>query len=201
MSYQIPEEEFKQYIPKDIEKEIYNCISKAIYNYKKWYKDLNHRHSGRTKASIIHDLIIHNIKLAFQNRENARYYTRRNCFQLIIDNGNSQGKICVIRFKKLNNKKIAHYNIPKQQISEYEQVSIFTPIINLNAGYILEGLNVSMFITRPKDFKSNEWEWKLSFMPMPKPVTNLHIHDNETGLPDRRPKTKESRSEENAVQE
>lgn len=201
MPYDITEEEFREYIPKDIEEAIYSCITSAIKDHKEQYRDLNYRHSGRTNANIIHDLIVHNVKTYFQNRQDTRCYTKRNCFQLVINNGSDFGKICIIRFKKLNKNRIASHNIPQYQISEYEQMNLLGPTANLNAGYMFTGLDVSLFITSPSDSKRNEWEWELSIVASAKPVLSMPTGQNESGLPDRVPKSKEVRSEENAVQE
>jgi len=201
MSYCITEEELREYIPKDVEEKLYNCISSAIQEHRTEYKSLNYRHSARTNANIVHDIIVDNVKRNFQNIKNTRYFTKRNCFQLVIGNDDIAGKISTIRFKKFDNNKIAHSNIPYRVISRFEQLSLLGPNINLNAGYLLQGLDVSIFVTRPHDQKSNEWDWELVVKPTEKSVEIVSVPQNESGLPDRKLKTKGTELEENAVKE
>jgi hypothetical protein len=201
MCYIISEEEFREYIPKDVEEALYNCISNAVTEHQEKYKTLNYRHSPRTNASIIHDLIIDNVRRSFQGRSNARYFTKKNCFQLVISDKDINERVSVIRFKKLNQKKIASKNVPHQTMAGYEQISLLGPSINLNAGYLLHGLDVSFFVTRPYDSKNNEWEFQLLVKQAAKPADVVYLPQNESGLPERKPKTKGTELEENAVKE
>lgn len=156
----LTQEEANCYITPERENIIRECITLAIDEYLSAYAELRHKHSTRTDANIIHDLIVWNVKNKFQDEQGAIYGTKRNCFKLVLDNA------IVIRFKKLNYARKAQKNCPSSQLFGFEQLSLVRASTNLNAGYQQDGLDIRVFITCPVDNKSNLWEWELNVMPV-----------------------------------
>lgn len=173
---------------------IHECITSALQEYRTSYSGLRIKHSSRTEASIIHDLIINNIKEKFSDDPNTYVVTKRNLFILGINNGS-----VLIRFKKMDKHQRVH-NIPTQQSFNFNnQLSFFGPSININAGYVPNGLEVEVFIACPENNKKNFWAWPI------KPMVSGSIHEiHATTLSEsdrRRPTPKRKESEEHAAKE
>lgn len=190
-------EEAKKYITEDIRTTIYECITTALSDYDKDYKNLKYKHSTRTGANIVHDLIEHNIKKSFQDKADIRFGVNKNCFKLLIGKDDAESRLYILRFKKLNKLKIASSNFPQQKATGFEQFSVFSNYTNLNAGYLLDGLDARIFITCPLDNKVNNWELALTASEQ---VEIIHMPQSETQLLSRKPKPKEKRLEKDAAQ-
>lgn len=200
MGYSITEEELIEYIPSEIASKICNCIAASIEEHRTKYSELNHRHSARTNASIIHDLMVDNIKQIFPSNNGQIFHvTQRNCFQLVITQDDVTGKVSIVRFKKFDKNKIAHNNIKQQRLQMEGQLGLLGEETSLNAGYMIRGLDVSFLITKPYDKNNNEWDCELTFDPINN-ITNISAFSgDEFELPERMPKTKGTEMEENAV--
>lgn len=156
-------EDVKRWITPERESAIRDCILSAVEEYREKYSGLRQKHSPRTAASTIHDLIEHNIKARFYGDPDVKFVKHRNLFMLIFGNGD-----VVMRFKKLDGKLNAS-NIPTRQSQNFSQqmfmyqTSLFEPSINLNAGYqLLEGIDVKAYITCPTDYRHYSWAWELA---------------------------------------
>lgn len=168
-------EQIKRWITPERETTIRNCIVSAFNEYRTKYGALRHKHTPRTSASIIHDLIVWNIKDQFDNYPQTKCLIKQNLFLLIIGNGD-----VIIRFKKFNKKLFTH-NIPTQQSFDFShQMTLFKPSVNLNAGYQLDGLDLKVYITCPIDMKRNSWIWELTVVPAA-PVLQLHKQASGSG--------------------
>jgi hypothetical protein len=87
----------RQHLTPEHERIILDCIRTAIDEYRNKYAKLRYKHSSRTEASIINDLIIANIKEKYGNFPNTYYVSKNNLFVLGINNG-----AVIIRFKKMD---------------------------------------------------------------------------------------------------
>lgn len=189
--------ETMNYIKEEDSQKIHDSISSALNEYQENYKELKHKHSTRTDSSIIHDLIEYNVKKNFQGRTDIHYGTNKNCFKLLVGNDDIGGKYYIIRFKKLNKSFLANRNIPKQKETGFEQLTLISPCINLNAGYYTDGLQKPhILITCPTSTKANEWVWELDHT---EGTEVIKYQQQDMQQTTRRPKPKEKRLEENAT--
>jgi hypothetical protein len=147
----------KQHITTDRATVIYQCIIAAINEYRTQYAGLRQKHSARTEASIIHDLIVNNIKNNFKDDHNTYCVTKRNLFLLGINNG-----AVIVRFKKMD-KHLKVSNIPTQQSFDFnnQQFYLFGPSININAGYVPNGLELDVYFACPENNNKNSWSWPI----------------------------------------
>jgi hypothetical protein len=152
------EEAIRCYLTPERLNAIYECISNALQMYDDDYTTLRFKHSPRTHASVIHDLMVDNIKKRFANDHKVNCFYKKGLFHLLVDNGD-----IVIRFKKLD-RNLRTHNIPTQQSFNFtHQMSMFNPpATNLNAGYQTVGLKHRILITCPNSHKSNAWVLELS---------------------------------------
>lgn len=146
----------KKHITPERANAIYHCITSAVHSYWTKYSDLRIQHTLRTDSSIIHDWIVANIKAEFHNWPGAHCCTVNNLFLLGFDNG-----AVYMRFKKMD-KRMRVHNIPTQQSFQFaNQLTFFEPSVNLNAGYLIKGLDVKVFLACPESTRSNNWVWEL----------------------------------------
>jgi hypothetical protein len=75
-SKQDPGKEVKRWITPEREVAIRGCILSAVDEYRSKYSELRHKHCGRTDASIIHNLMVWNIKHRFENDPEVRCKTK-----------------------------------------------------------------------------------------------------------------------------
>lgn len=152
----INSEEFvKRHITSERSKLIYQCITSAIQEYRTEYAKLRIKHTPRTEASIIHDLIKNNVTEAFKDDPNTYTTTVRNLFKLGINNGS-----VIIRFKKMDKRRRVH-NIPTQQSFDFNNQLCLWPSTNINAGYYLNGLEIEVFVACPESNSKNSWVWAI----------------------------------------
>lgn len=141
-------------------KTLYDCVALAGETY--WSPQLNHiRHnfSPRTRANIIHDLMVANARSMFDGIEGICFLEFGGIFLIEIDN-----KI-VLRFKKLNEDKRSS-NIPTlQAVNFLEQLDLpgIPSHTRLIVGYELNNLHTeiaTVTITCPNGEK-NEWYFEI----------------------------------------
>lgn len=176
------EDEVKRWITPERETIIRDCILSAVEEYRTEYSRLRYKHSSRTDASTIHDLMLWNVESRFENDPEVRCMRKRNLFTLNFGNGD-----VIIRFKKMDKRLNTHNNHTQQSFEFSHQITLFEPSINLNAGYQFVGLGVKVFITCPIDSKNNSWVWELTVVPS----ENVHeMPKKETPAPRREFKAK-----------
>lgn len=169
---------------------IQKCISDAITGYHNNYVSLKIKHSARSDSSLIHDLIVDNIKNSFEGIPGATHSTKNNLFLLSINNGT-----VVIRFKKMD-KRFRTHNVPTQQSFAFNnQLTLVPSSINVNAGYIMNGLEFKTFIVCPEDNNNHSWVHEL----LPKESSNIvapiNKDENEELVKERHPIPKEKEME------
>lgn len=135
---------------------IRDCILAAVQTYNDDYEGLNVIHSARTKASTINDHIVNNIKNAFQDDPDVHFVYKRQSFRACVENGAVN-----IRFKKMD-KKMRVHSIPTQQALAFNcQGVLFEPSVNINAGYVSDGLDIKIVLACPQNSNKNYWKWEL----------------------------------------
>lgn len=150
---------------------IYESIQSAINEYRNNYANLRFKHSARTEANIIHDLIVECVKEKFEQDLHSYHVTKNGLFLLGVDNG-----AILIRFKKMDSKKRVS-NIPTNQSYRFNnQFALFGPSININAGYHINGLDTEIYVACPKNNKKNYWAWPITGMPL-QFVPAIHTED------------------------
>lgn len=136
---------------------IRDCIQSAFQTYHNDYVGLSSCHSARTKACIINDIIVDNVKKTFQADADIRFLYKKQSFRISIDNGAVN-----IRFKKMD-KKLRVHSIPTQQALEFNcQGILFEPSVNINAGYVPNGLDIRIVVACPKNGATNHWKWEIA---------------------------------------
>jgi hypothetical protein len=148
----------KKYLTTNRLQAFYRCITQAHADYRKKYKDVSHVHMSRTKANIINDTIVDNIKNIFQDDPEVHpYYVRKSSFRLSIGNG-----AVIVRFKKMD-KNMRVHNIPTQQALAFnEQTLLFDdPSVNINVGYVPDGLENKVVVACPQNSYNNHWVWEV----------------------------------------
>jgi len=136
-----------------------SCFEKAISNYKLDHLDsgLSHKYSTRTIANIIRDYIISEVKSKFFNEIGIHIYDKKGLFLLLI------GDEVIVKFKKLNEKKLASGIKTKQLllfVNQKEQLLFNDLRTNLHAGYIADSTRTNFdypFIASPKGIENNHW--------------------------------------------
>lgn len=88
------------------------CVSMAWRYYNEHYGHVHHLHTPRTRASILHDLMVHNARKNFEGKPGIEMRDMRGLFLLIVD-----GQL-LIRFKKLDEDKMSR-SIPTRQTEDF----------------------------------------------------------------------------------
>ena len=139
---------------------IYDCVMSAHKRYRKNQTNDASLFMTRTKANIINDYIVNNVKNEFDN-DKVRfkcYYIKKQTFRLSIND--NEGAV-ILRFKKMDKKLMVH-NIPTQQaLSFNEQQTLFGPTVNINAGYVTDGLENRVYVTCPESNSTNRLVWEI----------------------------------------
>ena len=99
------------------ETEIQECIVSAWNDYHKFFASVKHLLSPTSRASIVFDFIVNNIKQRFDGRRNVRVSKSRRIFLLNIEE-----KI-LLRFKKLRNNKASCVRT-QQTLDFFRQVEL-----------------------------------------------------------------------------
>lgn len=184
----------KQHITPDRSSALHGCIISALNEYRTKYAELRYKHSACTEANIIHDLIVANIKDEFEHDINTYHVTKSNLFLLGINNG-----AVVIRFKKMDKNRIVHNGLTRQSFEFNNQLNLFGPSININAGYFLNGLEIEVYVACPENNKRNFWTWPII---APAVLKSMPVINNEE-LPrtDRHATAKGKEQESNVAKE
>ena len=156
--------ELEQFVGKYLTPERLTTIYECVMAAHKRYRDNQKRDAAvfmtRTKANIINDYIVDNIKNEFDNDNLCFkcYYIKRQTFRLSI---NDNDGAVILRFKKMDHKLMVH-NIPTQQaLSFNEQQTLFGPTVNINAGYVTDGLENKVYVTCPESNSTNRLVWEI----------------------------------------
>jgi hypothetical protein len=115
------------------EADLVEVISAAWEDYQA-HEPLKHRHSARSRASIVHDNMVHHVKRVFEDVPEVTFVERRGLFMLNFED------IFVLRFKKLDDRMLSS-NIPTQQALGYVcQLALpgMPAATKLQAGYQLD---------------------------------------------------------------
>lgn len=118
------------------------CIENAWDNYTKLYSpDLRTRHTARSRASLIHDEIVLEAEVLFDNVVGVRFERRGHAFFVYI------GQRLVIRFKKFG-PSLSVSGIPTQQhlslINQQFTLPDFGEMMTIHAGYKLNTLETAL---------------------------------------------------------
>lgn len=142
------------------------CVRKALDEYVKGYKKLRRRHSKRTQASIIQDLMVAAAEDEFGSAErgvakDVAVYTKGNLRFIAVNGG-----LYKIKLKKLDQHRAAS-NIPTQAALSFCQQMCFDSIpssTNLHLGYqVLNDAALTeskVWIACPTG-SAVGWEWEL----------------------------------------
>lgn len=107
--------------------------------------------SPRTRASMMHDLMVKHVKRRFDGAPSVRWFTRRGLFHLEIDGS------FWLRFKKLD-RNMRSSSIPTLQalsflnVLQLELPGMPSPVSRLTAGYVLNPLRTAIegaYVTCP----------------------------------------------------
>lgn len=126
-------------------------------NYSKFARSI---HKARTRANIVHDHIVCNVKIQFQNVKNVSFIETRGIFFINIRNK------YLIRFKMFDNN-IRHKNFQTPHAIAFDSQESLPGIpqgARLIAGYILNSLETAIkniYLTCPNG-SSNQWCWNLA---------------------------------------
>ncbi len=144
--------------------ELRACPVSAVNDYNVQYKQLRSRHSLRSQASIIHDLMRDYATILLRPLKDVYIYEDINGLFIVEFHGKVQ-----VRFKKLNSN-MKFSNIPTQQTLDfYEQLELpgIPAAARLVVGYILDETQTQLrkvAITCPKtcsNGQENEWHHEL----------------------------------------
>jgi hypothetical protein len=119
--------------------DIRTCVLRGWEQYHAQPVALEGRASRRSRASLVHDLIVETARRLFAGRAGVRIDEARGFFALVFEE-------CVaVRFKKLNGA-LRPSHIPTEQAQAYgHQLSLFgDDATNLIAGYQLDALGVNL---------------------------------------------------------
>jgi hypothetical protein len=113
---------------------LYRVIRGAWDHYQQAYREMHHLHSPRTRASIMHDLMLHYARKFFDDMPGVRFFEQRGLTCICLE------ERVVLRFKKLN-RGLRASNIPTRQAVAYAAQQLllpgFPPFTRLQAGYQL----------------------------------------------------------------
>ena len=133
------------------------CVSRGLQEYCSAYPSVRHLHSPWSRATLVRDHIVAQVRKAFEEVEGIKIIQKQGLFLLSIE-----GKL-LLRFKKFNRKMLTR-NHPTQQAFRFsEQLSIpgFPPAAtNINVGYMPNDLwtdALKVLITCPSGSSSINW--------------------------------------------
>lgn len=165
------EDEILRCISPEYQQIFYTAIVKAIEKYEKLSASIpDTEFNKRTRANMINDFICENIKEEVKKYPAGKLYAseKYNALKLSIENG----KI-LARFKKMSSAG-ATSNILTQQVLDFEnQINLFydKPTININVGYVYDGLDYKMLLSHPNGSGKIDWTYPLE--PSAPGVTNM----------------------------
>lgn len=132
-------------------------IDRAVAAYKTEYSaDVRRIHSRRSRASVIHDHIVHNAAEFAENEAAVELRELSHLWLLVFENG------YVLRFKKVDSRKLPAGH-KTQQVLKYrsqQQLDGIAPSINLDLSYQLdlEGNIHAVYLICPAGAYSNMWD-------------------------------------------
>lgn len=138
-----------------------DAVRAALREYATDYKTLRHRHSRRTRASIIADLMQEQVAQRFENVPKVRVLRKATAINLGL-----YGKY-VIRMKKLNSaKQVASTGtFAATRFAQQKQLTFGAPFpqaaTNLYAGYVLNELQVTeslVYVVCPAGGRDQHWD-------------------------------------------
>ena len=141
------------------QEEIQECIVSAWKYYHSYFHDIKHIVSSRSRASIIFDFIVNNVRQKFQGRKNVYISDKKRLFLINF------GDKVVLRFKKLRNNKAAC--IPTQQTLDFfcqvEIPEVPSPK-RFIVGYQLNNIQTeikAISVVYPQSANRNYWAYNL----------------------------------------
>lgn len=156
--------------------DIRKSIVSAWENYHAHCREIKHILSSRSRASIIFDLIVDNVRQVFQGKKDVHFSEKKRLFLVNF------GDKVVVRFKKLKNNKASC--IPTQQtLNFFSQQLEFPEIPNperLVVGYQLNSIQTELkdvSVIYPKNYTQNFWSYNLE--PFVAPVIDIHYKQTE----------------------
>ena len=134
-----------------------SCVTSGVGEYNDFYASQRHVHSPHSRAMLIRDHIVNQVRKNFDGLEGVKIVKKNGLFLLSIHNQ------LFLRFKKMNGRMLTR-NLPTRQSCRFsEQLSFegfYTSITNLNVGYIPNDVWTrpsKVIITCPDGIKSNKW--------------------------------------------
>jgi len=150
--------------------------------------------SARTRASMIHDLMVKHVRRRFDASDNVRCFVRRGLFHL------DMGGAVWLRFKKLD-RNMRSSSIPTRQalsflnVLQLELPGMPCPVSRLTAGYVLNPLGTAIdgaYVTCPLGSEIG-WFIELTEPPTHK-VIEMDAGEREPGRLVRRVRAKEPKA-------
>lgn len=134
---------------------IRELIVLSIADYNRECNDIRHKTSRRSRASLIHDNMVHRAKQLFDNIDGVTPDVIRGLFVLFF------GSDVCLRFKKLDKKKLSCNILTQQTLSYMNQMEIpdIPQTAKMIAGYQFDDLETdfSVYITYPNGSSSMPW--------------------------------------------
>lgn len=133
------------------------CVSMGLKEYSDAYSGYRSLHSPWTRASLVRDHIVEQVKKVFDEIEGIKIIQKRGLLLVSIE-----GKL-LLRFKKFDRRMLTRNNPTQQAFRFSEQLSIpgFPPAAtNINVGYMPNELWTDVFkvlITCPNGSASINW--------------------------------------------
>jgi hypothetical protein len=162
-----------------------NSIREALREYVRDHASLRHRYSKRTQASIIHDLMVSQIKATFDGKPGVAWHVKNNAFEINFDDKYK------FRLKKFGPRLLTR-NIPTQAVIAFEeQEQMDLPTLpsptNVHLGYKLNDIEIAtspIWITCPGGWRLTSWAWELTAEEVAAPV--LPVVPEQPAAPTRR---------------
>lgn len=127
----------------------------ALTDYNIECSNIRHKTSRRSRASIIHDNVVHRAKELFDDVSGVTFKVIRGLFVVFFG-----GDVC-LRFKKLDKKRISRNILTQQTVSYMSQMEIpdIPQTAKMVAGYQFNDLETdfAVYITYPNGSSSVPW--------------------------------------------